>query len=119
MLSRTDLLEYAKDKYNTVSEKLWLKYPSYEVLRHEKNRKWYAIIMGVQKNKVGLNEEGLIDILDVKCEPGLIPILLRQKGFAPAYHMSKEHWISIILNGSVNDEEIYNLLDGSYKMTNN
>ena len=31
--------------------------------------------------------------------------------------MNKKHWLTILLNGSVNDDEIYNLLDMSYEMT--
>ncbi len=117
MILRENLLKYAKDKYGTVPEKLWSKYPSYEVLRHESNKKWYAIIMSIQKNKVGLSGEDLIDVFNVKCNPNFIPILIQQKGFAPAYHMNKEHWITVILDGSAQDKEIYNLLDESYEMT--
>lgn len=40
-----------------------------------------------------------------------------QTGFAPAYHMNKKHWLTILLNGSIDDDEIYNLLDMSYEMT--
>ena len=43
--------------------------------------------------------------------------MVTQTGFAPAYHMNKKHWLTILLNGSVNDDEIYNLLDMSYEMT--
>jgi len=32
-------------------------------------------------------------------------------------YMNRKHWLTILLNGSVNDDEIYNLLDMSYEMT--
>jgi len=47
----------------------------------------------------------------------MILTLSTMTGFAPAYHMNRNHWLTILLNGSVNDDEIYNLLDMSYEMT--
>lgn len=117
MVSRADILKYVEENYKTKPEHLWEKYPSYEVLRHRGNRKWYAIIMDIPQKKVGLEGEETIDILDVKCEPDMIVSLSSQKGFFPAYHMNKKHWITIILDGTVADHEIYNLIDMSYEMT--
>lgn len=117
MVTRADVLQYADENYNTKSEHLWAKYPSYEVLRHGGNKKWYAVIMDIPRNKVGLDGEESIDILDVKCEPDMVLLLSSQKGFCEAYHMNKKHWITIILDGTVEDEEIYNLLDMSYELT--
>ena len=51
MVTRADILAYAKENYNTDPERLWAKYPEYEVLRHRKNQKWYAILMDVPGNK--------------------------------------------------------------------
>lgn len=117
MVTRADILKYADENYNTKSEHLWAKYPRYEVLRHGGNKKWYAVIMDIPRNTVGLDGEENIDILDVKCEPDMILLLSTQKGFCRAYHMNKKHWITIILDGTVADEEIYNLLDMSYELT--
>lgn len=117
MVSRVDILKYVEENYKTKPEHLWEKYPSYGVLRHKGNRKWYAILMDVPRNRVGLEGEETIDILDVKCEPDMIVSLSSQKGFFPAYHMNKKHWITIILDGTVADHEIYNLIDMSYEMT--
>lgn len=117
MVTRADILKYAEEYYNTKPEHLWAKYPSFEVLRHSRNRKWYAIMMDVPQNKVGLDGDEIIDILNVKCEPDMVALLSSQKGFSHAYHMNKKHWITIILDGTVADNEIYNLLDISYEMT--
>ena len=40
-----------------------------------------------------------------------------KEGYLPAYHMNKSHWISILLGGAVEAEEIKNLLEMSYEMT--
>lgn len=117
MVTRADILKYVDENYNTEPEHLWTTFPNYEVLRHRRNKKWYAVIMDIPKNRIGLDGDKIVDVLDVKCEPDMIDVLLSQKGFFPGYHMNKKHWITIILDGTVADNEIYSLLDQSYEMT--
>ena len=31
-----------------------------------------------------------MDVVNLKCEPDLIPILIRESGIYPAYHMNKK-----------------------------
>ena len=116
-INREEIFEYVKDKFSTVPEYLWLKFPRYAILRHNENSKWYAAIMNVSKHKLGIGGNEEIDILDIKCDPLMIGSLLEKKGFLPAYHMNKEHWITIILDGGVSKEEIFNLLDLSFDLT--
>ena len=40
-----------------------------------------------------------------------------EKGIFPAYHMSKTHWISVALDGTVEKEKIEWLLDLSFDLT--
>lgn len=68
-------------------------------------------------SKLGLDENRIIDILNVKCDPLLIGSLRSKSGYFPAYHMNKEKWLSIALDGSVQEDEIKDLLDMSYKLT--
>lgn len=42
------------------------------VLRHTGNKKWYGLIMEVRRDRIGLQCDGTIDILNVKCDPILI-----------------------------------------------
>ena len=116
-INREEIFEYVKDKFSTVPEYLWQKFPRYAVLRHNDNTKWYAAVMNVSKHKLGIGGNEEIDILDIKCDPLMIGSLLEKKGFLPAYHMNKEHWITIILDGGVSKEEIFNLLDLSFDLT--
>ena len=52
--------------------------------------------------------------MNVKCSTIMIGSLLSTKGFLPAYHMNKNHWISIVLDNSVPDDQITPLLELSY-----
>jgi len=116
-MDRQQIFDYSKKKYGTTPEYLWARYPSYAVLRHQDNEKWYGIVMDVPKDKLGLQGTDVIDILDVKCDPVMIDMLRQSSGFLPGYHMNKTNWISILLDGTVSDDQILDLLDMSYQMT--
>ena len=113
---RAYLLAWAADRFGTEPEHLWAKYPNYAVLRRQDNKKWYAVLMDVPRARLGLPGEGSVDILDIKCDPRLIGSLRNGPGFLPAYHMSKSSWITVLLDGTVPQEEITALLEMSYDL---
>ena len=58
----------------------------------------------------------LIYILDVKCDPDLVGMLIQTYGFLPGYHMNKRHWITILLDESVSEAKTLDFLDMSYDL---
>ncbi len=114
---RQAVLDFCKAQYGTSPESPWARYPKYQVLRHDSNNKWYAVIMDIPKSKLGLDSDEIVDVLNVKCDVVLIGSLLGQKGIFPAYHMSKSKWLSIILDGTVELEQIKFLIDLSFELT--
>ena len=94
-----------------------MKYPNFAVFRHANNQKWFALVMDVPKDKLGLPGIDPISVVNLKCDPVLIGSLRSEPGFFPAYHMNKDGWISVALDGSVPDEKTKMLLDMSYGMT--
>jgi len=84
------------------------------VFRQPASRKWFAIIMDVARKSLDLAGDGTADVMDLKCGPMLVGSLLAQDGFRPAYHMSKSSWISVLLDETLPDEEIYPLIELSY-----
>lgn len=113
-LQRERITQYMQDTYGTEAEYLWADSPDSAVFRHPASRKWYAIIMSVLPERLGLAGERALDVMNVKCSAIMIGSLLPTKGFLPAYHMNKSHWISIVLNNSVSDDQITPLLELSY-----
>ena len=87
------------------------------VFRHIDNRKWFGIAMVVPYRTIGISREGNVDILNVKCDPIMTGSLRGKPGFRPAYHMNKDRWITILLDGSAGKEDIAVLLDMSWQMT--
>lgn len=118
-ITREEIFKYAKEKFGTNPEYLWLKSPKNAILRNNENLKWYATVLYVQKRQLGLAGEEYIDILDVKCDPILIGSLLNNNGYLPGYHMNKSNWITLLLDGSVPKDELFNLIDLSYELTAN
>ena len=111
---RQRVTEYIRDRYAAEAEYLWAKYPNYAVFRQPASRKWFALVMDIPRNRLGLEGDGDVDIMDVKCGSLMVGSLLAQDGFLPAYHMSKSSWISVLLDETVPDEQIYPLLELSY-----
>lgn len=88
------------------------------MFRQKVNRKWFAaLLMQTPKRRLGLEGGGGVDILDLKCDPRLIGSLLDGKRYLPGYHMNKEHWITLLLDGSIPLEEIYGQIDMSYNLS--
>ncbi|MCM1227447.1 MAG: MmcQ/YjbR family DNA-binding protein [Clostridium sp.] len=114
---REQVLTYALTKYHTSPEYLWKKFPDYAVLRHENNRKWYGIIMNIPRSKLGQNGDAPVDVLNIKCDPLMSGSLMMIEGVLPAYHMKKGYWLSILLDGTIDMEQISTLLDMSYHIT--
>lgn len=117
-MNREELIKHIAEVYSTDAEYPWASSPNSAVFRHQSNRKWFALVMDLPKERLGLHEDGVIDILNLKCDPILIGNLRQEKGFFPAYHMSKTHWITIALDGSVDADKIKWLLDLSFDLTN-
>ena len=73
-MKKEEIFEYVKKQYGTVPEYLWAQSPDNAVLRH-KNGKWYAVVMTVEKSKLGLEGKDPVDIMDVKCDPDMTNIM--------------------------------------------
>ena len=77
-------------------------------MRHRGNRKIFAAIFA-REGKIWIN---------VKADPQWGDFWRHTfSAVIPAYHMNKKHWISIILDGSMTDEEVGRLIGDSYALT--
>lgn len=82
--------------------------PGWTAMRHISNRKTFAFIC-----------ERLGNIwINLKCEP-LKGDFLKDAypSVLPAYHMNKTHWISVVLDGSMTEDEVMAIIEDSYLLT--
>lgn len=114
---REEIFSYARELYGTEPVFPWERDAKSAVLKHKTNKKWYAILMEIPGRRIGLDTESNVSIMNVKCEPDMVALLNQQSGFAPAYHMNKTHWLTILLDGTVPMDTIFRLLDESYSLT--
>ncbi len=105
------------DKYKDSPEFLWKKFMGDGIFRNPKSKKWYGIIMIINKSKLEEGASGEVEVLNVKLNADMVEKLLREKGFYESYHMKKSDWITILLDDTVSDEKIMQLIDISYLNT--
>lgn len=103
-----------KEKYGDNPNFEWEKYPGYATFKNKETNKWYGIIMNIDKSKLDCKLKGEVEIIDIKLDKDEIKNLLKVKGYYPAYHMNKQNWLTIILDDTLSDEEIMNLVAKSY-----
>ena len=55
--------------------------------------------------------------INLKCDP-LLAIDLRERysSVTPGYHMNKKHWNTVLLDGSVPEQEVLSWIDHSYNL---
>lgn len=63
------------------------------------------------------SDDEILEILNLKIDPDLIEIVTKIPGIFPAFHMNRRYWTTILLNGSVLENQIAPLVDMSYRLT--
>ncbi len=115
-MTRQEMIRYVAERFSADAEYPWA--DGNFIFRHQGNRKWFAVAMCVPYRKLGIDRGGTTDIVDVKCGPLLMDAYRRQPGILPGYHMNKDHWITILLDGTAEDSLIRELFEISYDLTN-
>ncbi|WP_202108544.1 MmcQ/YjbR family DNA-binding protein [Succinivibrio dextrinosolvens] len=105
-------------KYQEKPDYPFAKLPTYGVFRYPANRKWYALIMNLKRSLVdkectGRQKDEIVEVVNLKIDENSEQELLKIKGVFPGYHMNRAHWISIILDESLEDDFILELIDKS------
>jgi predicted DNA-binding protein (MmcQ/YjbR family) len=72
-------------------------------------------VMGKMFILVGWDEIPLK--VTLKCDPDLALALgAKYHAVGPGYYMNKKHWITVVLDGSIADEEILAMIEASYEL---
>lgn len=108
------IIEYVRKRYGDELEYLWQKFPDNAVWRRKDNAKWYAAILTVSRRKLGQASDEIAEIIDLRYPPQEMGRLVDGKKYFPGWHMNKKSWYTIILDGSVNTDEVCRRIDESY-----
>ena len=85
------------------------------VFRHQDTKKWYGIFMTIDWSKFENGKTGQIEVLNVKNNQ--VADLLKKAGIYPEFHMNKKYWLSLPLDDTLTDTELFSLLDKSFELT--
>lgn len=117
---KSSIIEHIKTEYGSDPEYLWPeRYPSYAVFRHDDNHKWFALIATISGKSLGLKDDQKIDIINLKFDKNqTYDFAETSDHIFPAYHMNKNNWITIILDGTLKNEAVFELIQKSYLLSN-
>ena len=116
-LQANEIIKYVKEKYNDELEYLWQKFPNNAIWRNKKNNKWYGVLLVVKENKLAIESDKLVEIIDLRFQKENIHKIIDNNRFYPGYHMNKNNWITIKLDNSVETKKIFELIDNSYNLS--
>lgn len=106
--------DYIFEKYGVSPEFLWSKFPHYGVYRNQDNRKWFAIIMNIDKGKVDPSLQGEAEVMNLKLNDRSEEYIAQ--GAFPSYHMNHKSWVSVILDETLPDDLVKEMLNLSFEM---
>ena len=81
---------------------------NWTVMRHKRNRKTFALIFE-KDGHIWVNVKRDINRIDFYRD--------EYESVIPAYHMNKVHWNSIILDGTVPDSAVKDMIEESFYIT--
>ena len=115
----TRIIEWIKAKYGVEPEFLWPeRFPDYAIFRHEDNRKWFALIGIVSSESLGFKDDEKVEIINLKFDKNQAYDFAESNDYIfPAYHMNKNNWITVLLDGALSDELAFELIEKSYRLS--
>lgn len=64
-----------------------------------------------------LGEDEPVESMNLKCDPeDALALRAAHPAITPGYHMNKQHWNTLLLDGSLPDELVLELIDHSYDL---
>ena len=105
--TKQDLIKYCLT-YSDVYEDYPFHDTEWAVIRHRKNKKVFAWIYTREGNTC----------VNVKCDPEWTEFWRNAfPGVLPGYHLNKKYWNTILLDGTVPDQDIKRMIGESYDLT--
>ena len=114
IFDQANRITYAiKEIYGEDPDYPFEKMSGYGVFRYPETRKWYGLVMGVRRNLLKgaqKSDESLVEVINLKAKPEDMEKLLETPGIYPGYHMNRANWISVLLDDTLTDHEILELI---------
>ena len=88
------------------------------VFRHGGSGKWFGLIMNIERRLLDADaDKEMVDVLNLKADENKTDALHKIRGIYPAYHMNHKKWISVMLDDTLDDRDVMDLIDESFRLT--
>jgi predicted DNA-binding protein (MmcQ/YjbR family) len=88
---------------------------NYGVFRYRGNDKWYGLVMNINKSVfIKDKNDEYIDVINVRIDENKREEIINYQSIFPSYHMNKQKWIAIMLDGSVDLQQVCRMIDASF-----
>lgn len=108
------------DKYSVEPDFPWDEgsHETSGVFRHGSNNKWFGLIMNIDRRHLEKNAaEEMVDVINLKADESKMIALHKIRGIYPAFHMNHSKWISVVLDGNLDDRDVMDLVEESFRLT--
>lgn len=113
---KDQVVAYIKRTYGITPEHPWAKSPEDATFKAKDCGKWFALLMRLPRKTLKLEGDGYLWIMNVKAAQDFIMMAPDIPGYMPGYHMNKQHWLTVLLDGTVPMEQVTACIDTSYGM---
>ena len=112
------VIRYVAEEYGVEPEFMWPeRYPTYAVLRNGRNEKWFGLVVRLSGGLLGMETDKEVEAVVLRFDAGqALEFAAGRVGVWPGYHMNKKNWISVVLDGTLTDEEVLALVDRSWRL---
>ena len=79
-----------------------------------------TLVFKVMGKLFALTDVDLFTSVNLKCDPErAVELREKHEGIIPGYHMSKKHWNTVLMDGTIPDTLTKELIDHSYELVVN
>ncbi len=114
-MTLAEIEDYILGTYEAATDHSFEGDPTVTIFRRLDNNQRFAATKNIGCRSVNAGNTGRIDILNVSVSPRLVATLREREGFRPAWRMNSNKWVTVLLDGTVPDDEIRSLIDEGYK----
>ena len=76
-----------------------------------------TLVFKVMEKMFALCSINTFEFINLKCDPErAIDLREQHDAIRPGYHMNKQHWNSVYVDGTLSDQLIFELIDHSYDL---
>jgi alkylated DNA nucleotide flippase Atl1 len=111
-----EIIQAVYDTWGDNLEFLWDKFESTAIVRNKNTEKWYGLFMRIKADRLGIDSEKEVEVLNVHYYKDKTQDVVDNKSVFLGYHMNKKSWLSIILDGSLDNDKIMDFLKISYDL---